>query len=96
LSSEEHHEQPADSNCRMRCRAEEHIKHIVVGCTTLAPSEYTNRHDKVAGYNYWTMCKHREIQVTDNYYQRVPVSVINVDGTTIVCDGPVIRDRKTR
>ena len=80
----------------MRCRAEEHIKHIVVGCTTLAPPEYTNRHDKVAGYNHWTICKRRELQVTDNYCEHVTESVINVDGTTIVCDVPVIRDRKTR
>ena len=37
-----------DSKCRMFDKAE-HIKHIVVGCRTLAPSEYTNRHNKVAG-----------------------------------------------
>jgi hypothetical protein len=96
LSSEEYHEQPTDSNCRMRCRAEEHIKHIVVGCTTLALSEYINRHDKVPGYNHWTTYKHRVLQVTDNCYEHVPEMVINVDGTTIVCDVPVIRDRKTR
>jgi len=41
--------QPTDSKCRMCCKAE-HIKHIVLGCKTLAPSEYTNRHNKVAGY----------------------------------------------
>ena len=96
MSSEEHHAQPTDSNCRMRCRAEEHIKHIV-GCTTLAPSEYTNRHDKVAGCKHWTICKHRESQVTDNDYEHVTEMVINADGgTTIVRDVPVIRDGKTR
>jgi len=26
-------------------KAEENIKRIVPGCTTLAPSEYTNRHN---------------------------------------------------
>jgi len=46
-------------------KAEEHIKHIVTGCTTLVPSEYTNRHNKVAGYLYWTICKHMGFQVTD-------------------------------
>jgi hypothetical protein len=30
--------------------AEEHTKHIVLGYKTLAPSEYTNRNNKVAGY----------------------------------------------
>jgi len=42
--------QPNDSKHRMCCKAEEHIKHEVAGCTTLVPSEYTNRHNNVAGY----------------------------------------------
>jgi len=39
-------------------KAEENIKCIVPGCTTLAPSEYTKRHNKVAGYIHWTICNH--------------------------------------
>jgi len=34
---------------------EERIKHIVVGCARLAPSEYTNRQSKMAGYIHWTV-----------------------------------------
>jgi len=47
--------QQPDGKCRMCYN--EHIKHIVVGCTTLSPPEYTNRHNKVAGYSHWTICK---------------------------------------
>jgi len=63
--------QPIDSNCRMCYKAEEHIKHIVAQCTTLAPSEYTNRHTKVAGYIHWTICKHTGLQVTDKRYEQI-------------------------
>jgi hypothetical protein len=60
LNSRYHHrnimKQPTDSKCRM-CYKGEH-KHTVVGCTTLAPSEYTNRHSNVAGYIHWTVCEH--------------------------------------
>jgi hypothetical protein len=37
---------------------------FVAGCTTLAPSELANRHNKVAGYTHWTI----SLQVTDRYY----------------------------
>ena len=46
-------------------KAEEHIKPIVAGCTTIAPSEYYYKHNKVAGYIHWTICKHTRLQVTD-------------------------------
>jgi len=49
--------QPNDSNYNMCYNVEEHIKHIAVGCT-FAPSEYTNSHNKVAGYIHWTIYKH--------------------------------------
>jgi len=53
--------QPTDSKCRVFYKAEERIKHIVAGYTTLAPSEYTNRHNKVAGYMQWKICKHTRL-----------------------------------
>ena len=57
--------------------ADETIKHTVAGCTTLASSEYTNRHNKVAGYILWLICKHMGLQVTDRCCGHVPESVIN-------------------
>jgi hypothetical protein len=61
--------QPIDSKHRMCYKATEHMKLIVAGCTTLAPSEYINRHNKVAGYIHWTICKHLGLQVTDKQYE---------------------------
>jgi hypothetical protein len=51
--------QPIDSKCRMCYKAEEHVKYIVVGCTILLLSEYTNRYNKESGYIHWMICKHR-------------------------------------
>jgi len=76
--------QPTDSKSRMCCKAEEHIKHIVVGCTTVAPSEYTNRHNNVAGYIHWTICNCMWLQVTDKYYEHIPERVIN-DNRNVIC-----------
>ena len=85
--------QPIDCKCRMCCKAEEHIKHIVAGCTTLAPSEYTSRLNKMAGYIHWTTGKPMGLQVTDKYCEHVPERVINFSGTTIMWGVLVITDQ---
>jgi len=46
-------------------KAEEQIKHIVMGYTTLAPSKYNNRNKRVAGYIHRMICKHMGLQATD-------------------------------
>jgi len=68
------------------CYKAEHIKHTIVGSTTLAPFEYPNRHNTLAGYIHWMICKHMGLQVTDKYYGLVPEMVISVNGTTIMRD----------
>ena len=72
---------------------DEHTKHTVVGYTTLSPSEYINRHNKVAGYGQWTICKHMGLQVTEKFYEKVLEKVINVNNPTIIWDVPVITDK---
>jgi hypothetical protein len=60
--------QPSDDKRRMCCKAL-HTKCVVAGCTTLAPSEYTNRNNKMVGYIRWTICKYMGLQVTDMYHE---------------------------
>jgi len=74
-------------------KAEEHMKHTVAGCTTLGQSEYTIGHNKVGSCIHWAICKYMGSRVTDNYYEHIPETVINVNGTTIVWDIPVFTDR---
>ena len=84
--------QPTDSKCRICYKAEEHIQHIVARCPTLASSEYSNRHSKVAAYIHCTICKHVGLQGTDKFYEHIPEWFINVNSTTIMWDVPVITD----
>jgi hypothetical protein len=85
--------QQTDSECRMCYKADENMTHSCVGCTIHAPSEYTNRHFKVAGYIHWTIRNLMGLQTTDKYCEYILEKVINFKGTAIVLDVPVIRDR---
>lgn len=54
------HQKKIDSKCLMCNRAEEGMTHIVLGSSTLAPSEYVNGHNTVASFVHWTMCRDLE------------------------------------
>jgi len=64
-----------------------------VGCIIIVPSEYSNRHNMVAGFIHRTVCKHMGLQVTDKYCEHMPERVINVNGTTVIWDTLVITDQ---
>jgi hypothetical protein len=73
------------------------MKHSVAGYTcTTESSEYTNRHNKVAGYIHWTIRKLIGLYVTETYCEYIPEKVINLKGTAITWFVPVIGDRTTR
>ena len=84
--------QPTDSKCKMCCKAEEHVTYVAAGCTTLALSKYTNRHNKVAGYIHRTICKHMGLQDIDKYHEHIPHSFMNVDISSIMWHVPAITD----
>ena len=60
---------------------------------TLVPSENSNRLNKVAGYVHWLIHKHMGLQFTDMYCEHIPDRVVNVNGTTIMWDVPVVTDQ---
>ena len=85
--------QKVDSKCKLCSKAEETISHIATGCTKLASSEYTHRHNRVASYVHWTICKNFGIQVSSKYYEHQPMKVINKNNCIIIWDVPIITDR---
>ena len=84
-----------DSKCRMCNTVEETVSHILSGCTTLAPTEYTHRHNKVASYIHWAICKELGVAVPDKRYDHEPQALINTQDCTIMWDQPIGTDRTT-
>ena len=77
--------QPTDSTCRTCCKAEEHMHHIVQGCTILM--HLNTLTDRIS----WLVTS------TERYVKRccghVPERVINVNVTPIMWDVPAVTDR---
>ena len=85
--------QSVKSVCRLCLKAEEHISHIVAGCEVLAPVEYLQRHNKVAGYIHWRICKSLYLPVTEKYYMHVPEKVTKMEDNVIMWDKTILTDR---
>ncbi|KAJ8024707.1 hypothetical protein HOLleu_34687 [Holothuria leucospilota] len=83
--------------CRLCGQYKETIDHIISGCPVLAPTEYTHRHNKVATYIHWLICRHYGIETsTDKWYDHQPLTVSENQDATILWDMPVHTDREIK
>ena len=53
--------------CRVWHHYEETTDHITSGCPELAKSVYIQRHNKVASYIHWNICKDYNINLADKW-----------------------------
>ena len=82
-----------DSSCRYCHTYKETIDHLVSGCPTLARKEYIERHNKVAQYVHWKLCKHYQLEASDQWYEHQTPPVIENEKITILWDFPIQTDR---
>lgn len=90
--------QNVDSRYRLCHGSEEHVSYIIAGCTNFAATEYTHRHNKVAGYIHWNICKAFGMEVCAKYYEHIPETITNIKNkdneVTVMWDLPIITDRQ--
>lgn len=83
-----------DPKCRLCNQYMESVDHIVSGCPVLAKKEYLDRHNKLASYIHWNICKKRDFNVAAKWYEHVPQQVMDNDNVTILWDMPIHTDRE--
>jgi hypothetical protein len=86
-------------NCSSKCRLckvhDETIGHIVSGCTMMAGTKYTARHDKICKYVHWSALKERGFNTCQKWYEHSPEKTVEKDNVTIMWDLPMITDNRT-
>ena len=67
--------------------------HIVSGCPMLAKHEYLERHNRVAKFIHWTICKIHGFEVKKEWFEHEIRPVIKKDELTVLWDSPIHTDR---
>lgn len=85
---------PCD-NCRACGQPHETIQHIIAGCSTLAPTEYKQRHDMVGRIIHAQLVKIYGLALVPNipYYKYIPQNVIENSNYKLYWDRSILTDR---
>ena len=82
-----------NDKCRLCGDASENVTHIVSGCKKLAQKEYKRRHDKVACFIHWLLCKKYDLEHTDKCYQHQLAPVVENKRYKLLWDFSIQTDR---
>eukprot|EP00957_Ditylum_brightwellii_P141857 10807556-Ditylum_brightwellii.AAC.1 len=70
--------------CRLCCKENEAISHIVSGCKQLAGTKYTKQHDKICQYLYWYITQDNTVPVNPNWQQHKPKPAMLITNNLLV------------
>ena len=84
------------ANCRLCDEKIETIDHLISGCSVLAKTEYLKRHNKIAQYIHWNVCRFYKLEVSDNWYDHVTPPVMENNKAVIMWDFSIQTDRTIR
>ena len=89
-----HHD--VSRTCRMCSVGMETVDYIVAGCSALAPTDCTDRHNQVASIIYWDVCHHFSFPVESRWYRHQPDRLVETEDITIMWDTTIPTDKKIK
>ena len=82
-----------DDTCRVCKKETETTFHILAGCDNLAKKEYLDRHNRVANYIHYEICKNYNIQTEKKWHLHCPAEVYMDNKVEILWDMVLTTDR---
>ena len=84
----EHHilHRDVSPTCRVCSAGLETVDHIVAGCSPMAPTDYTDRHNQVASIIHWNICRHFQVPVECRWYRHQPDRLVETDDIVVMWD----------
>ena len=83
-----------DPLCRRCGKFNETVAHIVSGCPELAQGVYLSRHNAVAGYIHWKLCKRENLPCSSSWYDHEPHKVVENENIKVLYDFTIRTDKK--
>ena len=74
--------------CRVCSAGLETVDHVVAGCSAMAPTDYTDRHNhnQVASIIHWNICRHFQVPVERKWYRHQPDRLVETDDIVVMWD----------
>ena len=84
----EHHilHRDVSPTCPVCSAGLETVDHVVAGCSAMAPTDYTDRHNQVASIIHWNICRHFQVQVERRWYRHLPDMLVETDDIVVMWD----------
>ena len=81
--------------CRICGEREETVAHIVSECGKLAQKQYKQwRHDKVAQAIHWQICKEKDLEHDEKWYEHRPKTVVENASVKVLWDMRIQTDKE--
>ena len=72
--------------CRVCSAGLDSVNHVVAGCSAMAPTDYTDRHNQVASIIHWNICRHFQVPVEHRWYRHQPDRLVETDDIVVMWD----------